>query len=113
MGFFSFVPTQAMLNGDFNAVASANCNGGAPRVMKGGIVNNQISTKLFNKSSLTMMSFYTLPTDPCGKSFFGIKQNFDEKSGVAKFDYQMSDKQSLFVRYYATHALVGTPFDGK
>src|SRR6266478_2409190 len=113
-GNFSVVPTQAMLNGDFSAVAGPNCNGGAARVLRGGFnSSNQISRTLFNKSSLKMMSFYTLPTDPCGKSFFGIKQNFDEKSGVLKFDYQMSDKQSLFVRYYATHALVGTPFDGK
>ena len=112
-GNFSFVPTQAMLNGDFTAVASAACNGGIAKTLKGGFVNNQISPALFNSASKKMMSFFTPSTDPCGKTFFGTKQNFDEQSGVMKVDYNMSDKQSLFVRYYATHALVGTPFDGK
>jgi hypothetical protein len=113
-GSFSFVPTQAMLNGDFSAVASAACNGGAAKALKGGFnASNQINPALFNPSSLKMMSFFTPATDPCGKEFFGVKQNFDEESGVMKVDYNISDKQSMFVRYYATHAVVGTPFDGK
>jgi outer membrane receptor protein involved in Fe transport len=112
-GNFTFVPTQAMLNGDFTAFASAACNGGVAKSLKGGFVNNMISPTAFNSASLKMMSFYTPSTDPCGKTFFGVKQNFDEESGVMKVDYNMSDKQSLFVRYYGTHAVVGTPFDGK
>ena len=34
----SFVPTQAMLNGDFTAFASPACNGGAQRTLTGGFV---------------------------------------------------------------------------
>jgi hypothetical protein len=113
-GNFSFVPTQAMLKGDFSAVASAACNGGKAKTLTGPFGGTTtISPSLFDKASLKMMTFYTPSADPCGKVFFGTKQNFDEESGVMKVDYNMSDKQSLFVRYYATHAVVGTPFDGK
>src|SRR5580765_2018756 len=38
----AFVPTQAMLNGDFTAIASAACNGGTARTLTGGFVNNRI-----------------------------------------------------------------------
>jgi len=113
-GNFTFVPTQAMLNGDFSAVAGAACNGGKAKVMTGPFAGGtSISPTLFDKAAVKMMTFYTPSADPCGKVFFGIKQNFDEQSGVMKVDYNISDRQSLFVRYYATHAVVGTPFDGK
>src|SRR4029079_15089484 len=87
------------------------CNGG--KSLGAPFVGNKILPSAYDKASLKMMTFFTLPTDPCGKEFSGVKQNFDEQSGVMKVDYNMSDKQSLFVRYYATHAVVGTPFDGK
>ena len=109
-GNFSFVPTQAMLNGDFTTYV-AQCNAG--KNLAAPFVNNKIAPTSYNSASLKMMTFFTPATDPCGKEFFGVKQNFDEESGVMKVDYNMSDKQSLFVRYYATHAVVGTPFDGK
>jgi len=113
-GNFTFVPTQAMLNGDFSAVASAACNGGKAKVLSGPFAGGtSISPTRFDPASKKMMSFYTPSSDPCGKTFFGTKQNFDEESGIMRVDYNMSDKQSLFVRYYATHAVVGTPFDGK
>jgi hypothetical protein len=115
---FTFVPTQQMLNGDFSVFASAQCQGTNRTLtnpVPGGpqFANNQIAPSSFNPASLKMMSFYTLPTNPCGKSFFGIKQNSDEEMGVAKVDYQLSASQSLFVRYFATHLNLQTPYDGK
>ncbi len=107
---FAFIPTPAMLQGDFSALNTPACG----NVALTGFANNQINPNLFNKASLKMMTFYNgLTTNPCGKTFFGIKQNFDEESGIARVDYQMSDKESLFIRYWATHAVVQTPFDGK
>ena len=41
-------------------------------------------------------------TDPCGKTFFGIPTNQNEIQGVARGDYQVSDKQTMFARYIAT-----------
>ena len=38
----SYIPTRAMLSGDFTAIASPACNGGVQRNLTGGFVNNQI-----------------------------------------------------------------------
>ena len=112
-GNITFIPTQDMLNGNFTNIASAACNGGIAKALKAPFVNDRVNPALFNAASLKMMTFFTPSTDPCGKTFFGTKQNFDEESGIMKVDYNISEKQSMFVRYYGTHAVVGTPFDGK
>ncbi|HLI85063.1 MAG TPA: carboxypeptidase regulatory-like domain-containing protein [Bryobacteraceae bacterium] len=115
---FTFIPTQQMLNGDFSTFASAQCQGSNKTLtnpVPGGpqFVNNQISPTAFNPAAVKMMSFYTLPASACGQTYFGIKQNSDEAMGVAKVDYQINAKQSLFLRYFATHLTLQTPFDGK
>ncbi|HJT89196.1 MAG TPA: TonB-dependent receptor, partial [Bryobacteraceae bacterium] len=115
---FTFIPTQQMLNGDFSTFASAQCQGTNRTLtnpVAGGaqFTGNHISPAAFNPASLKMMSFYTPSADPCGKTFFGIKQNSNEEMGVAKVDYQISTKQSVFVRYFATHLDLQTPYDGK
>lgn len=115
---FTFIPTQDMLNGNFSTFASAQCQGTNKTLtdpVAGGpqFVNNQISPSAFNPAALKMMSFYALPSNVCGKSFFGIKQNSDEEMGVAKVDYQVSTKESVFLRYYVTHLNLQTPYDKK
>lgn len=115
---FTFIPTQQMLNGDFSAFASAQCQGTNKTLtnpVPGGLafVNDQISPTAFNPAAIKMMSFYTLPSSPCGQTYFGIKQNSDEEMGVAKVDYQINAKQSVFLRYFATHLTLQTPYDGK
>jgi hypothetical protein len=109
---FSFIPTQQMLNGDFTAVTQPACNAGKTVTLKGGFTNNMISPALFSKAALKMMTYYPPTSDPCGKQFFGTVQNQDEHTGVARADYQMSAKQSMFLRYYVTHSLVPSTYDG-
>src|SRR5437867_7143617 len=45
----TYVPTAAMLSGDFTAFASPACNGGRPVQLKGPFVNNQVSPALLSK----------------------------------------------------------------
>jgi hypothetical protein len=44
----SFVPTAAMLAGDFSGLASAQCNGGRPVTLRAPFVNNRISPSLLS-----------------------------------------------------------------
>src|SRR5437667_3534640 len=46
----TYVPTAAMLSGDFTAFASPACNGGRPVQLKGPFVNNQVSPALLSKA---------------------------------------------------------------
>jgi len=101
----AFVPTAAMIAGDFSAYASAQCQGTRKQLPTalGFNSNNQINPTLLDLAAVKIASKY-LPqtTDPCGKTFFSIPTNQNEIQGVGRADYQVSDKQTMFARYIAT-----------
>ena len=94
-----FVPTQAMLNGDFTAITSPACNGGKQIHLGAPYVNNQLAVSQINPVALNVLKKIPLSTDPCGKLVFGIINNSTENQGVARVDYTLSDKHTMFVRY--------------
>jgi hypothetical protein len=110
---FANIPTPVMMAGDFTTYASPACQGGKQVTLKAPFVNNQIPATMVNTVALKMMTYYPVPTDPCGKVFYATVQNQDEHQGLARADYQLTSKQSLFLRYYVTHSLQPSPFDGK
>lgn len=117
---FSFIPTPDMLNGNFSTITSPACNAGRqinlknPAAAPGTLFpNNQIPVSMFSPAALKMMTFYPAPSDGCGTSYYGTVANQDEHMGLAKTDYQLSTRQTLFLRYFVTHALLPTPYDGK
>src|SRR5579862_8149876 len=76
----AFVPTPAMLAGDWTAVTAPSCNGGRQIALKAPFVNNQISPALFSAPSVNLVSLKTFPTatDACGTVHFGNVSNSDE-----------------------------------
>ncbi len=111
---FANIPTPAMLTGDFTAYASAACQGGKPVTLKAPYVNNILPQTLISTVALKMMSYYPVnSTDQCGRTGYSVVQNQDEHMGLARGDYQLNAKQSLFLRYFVTHSLQPSPFDGK
>src|SRR4051794_120298 len=108
----SFVPTQAMLQGDFTAFASAACNGGTARTLTGGFVNNRIDPSRLSSVSLNALKHIPVSTDPCGKVQYGIPNNSTEHQGLGKIDYTINSNSSLFVRYF--YAVYDNPatYDG-
>ncbi len=102
---FGFVPTAAMIAGDFSTYASAQCQGTRKQLPAalGFNSNNQINPALLSPAAVAIATKYLPKTsDPCGKSFFGIVTDQNEIQGVGRADYQVSDKQTIFVRYIAT-----------
>lgn len=121
---FSFIPTPAMLKGDFSVITSGRsvsgpsaCNA-TPITLKDPnngnqpFPGNQIPVTRFSAPALKMMTYYPTTTDPCGKSFYGTISNQDEHQGLARVDYQLTSQQSMFFRYFITHSLQPTPYDG-
>jgi hypothetical protein len=108
----SFVPTQAMLNGDFTAFASAACNGGTQRNLTGGFVGNRIDPSKLSSVALNLLKHVPVSTDPCGKIQYGIPNNNTEQQGLAKVDYTINGNSSLFARYF--YAVYDNPatYDG-
>src|SRR5439155_1941426 len=108
----SFVPTQAMRNGDFTAFASPACNAGRQITLSAPFVNNTIDPSRLNAVSVAFTNYVPVSSDPCGRLQYGIPNNNTEHQGLAKIDYNLSTKQTMFVRYlYAVYDNPGT-FDG-
>ena len=111
----AYVPTAAMLAGDFTTVASPACNGGRQVTLAAsqGFTNNQISPARFDPVALKIVSLLPTTGDPCGKVTFGFKANRDEHLVVTRLDYQQSAKQSLFGRMTISDLNVQPTYDQK
>ena len=110
----SYVPTAAMLNGDFTTFASPACNAGRQVTLAGGFVNNQIEPSRLSPIALNFAKYLPTQTaDPCGRVQYGIPNNNTEHQVISKVDYTLSNRQSLFSRYlYAVYENPAT-YDGK
>ena len=106
----AFVPTSAMLQGDFTAFASPACNAGVQRNLGTPFVGNRVIPALFSRAALNITSRLPTTTDPCGLVQYGLPSETDEWQQVAKVDFTMSEKHSLFGRYIATSQFTPPPF---
>jgi len=106
----AFVPTAAMLAGNFTAFASAACNAGRSINLAAPFANNRIDPALYSKAALNIASKLPLPGDPCGAIVYGSRNIANDGQGVGAIDYQWSDKHSLFGRYVATTSESPDPF---
>jgi hypothetical protein len=106
----AFVPTAAMLQGDFTAFASPACNAGVQRNLLAPFSGNRVDPALFSRAALNIVSRLPTTTDPCGLVQYGLPSETDEWQQVAKVDYTMTDKHSVFGRYIATSQFTPPPF---
>jgi hypothetical protein len=102
----TFVPTAAMIGGDFSIFASAACQGknvtlAAPFSTLNG-KPNQIPQSSISPVALKLAGFLPKPTNDCGQylSYAPLSQYYWQLP--ARVDYQLSDKQTIFFRYLAT-----------
>src|SRR6266700_1506623 len=110
----AFVPTAAMLTGDFTAFASEACqNKPVNLAASQGFVGNKVSPSLLNPVALNIQKTMPVTGDPCGKVVFGKVANQDEDLWAARIDYQQSPKNSIFGRLTLANLNVGSTFDGK
>jgi hypothetical protein len=110
---FQYVPTPAMLNGDFTTIASAACNTGGAINLRAPFVNNTISPALFSPASLALASRLPATDDPCGKVFFDRIDNSDENVFTTKVDYTINSSQSIFGRLLISDYFSPSDYDGK
>ncbi len=111
----AFVPTAKMLAGDFTDFASAACQGGTARNLRAPFVNNRVDPSRFSPQALKLISDPRFPKsdDLCGRTRFGGVSDPSEYLTVAKVDYQLSDKQSMFIRYMGARKDQPADYDGK
>jgi hypothetical protein len=91
------LPTQALLNGDWTAFEGT-------KSLKAPFVGNMISPTLYNQSAVQLVTKYLpLATASNGALFFGPPNPNTEHQVIGRVDWNESEKQTLFVRYYITH----------
>jgi hypothetical protein len=100
----AFVPTPAMLGGNFQTVTSTQCRASAlnlPATL--GFTGNTISPSLFSPIALNLVKLLPTTADPCGKITYATPASFNEHQGLVRIDYQLSQKNSIFGRYFVTN----------
>ena len=110
---FQFVPTPAMLAGDFTAVTSPACNAGRPQLtLRAPFVNNRVSPALFSPAAVRLAGMLPVPDNPCGQVFFDRPDDADEYALVSKIDYTAGSSHSLFGRLQVVRLDTPGNFDG-
>jgi hypothetical protein len=101
----TFIPTEAMLAGNFATIASSACGksvqltnpaGGAP------YAGNQIPVSQLSPVALALTKYLPVSSaSPCGQVTYGIPQTGDEDEYIGRLDYVINDKHTLFGRFFA------------
>jgi hypothetical protein len=100
--FTSYVPTQAMLNGDFSSYTTKQLIiPGTNPVQHYPL--NQIPTSEFNASALALFKYIPLATNPTGQLVYGLPLPQNEDQYIGRIDWTATSKQTVFGRYYLTH----------
>src|SRR5262245_50089323 len=106
-----FVPTPAMLAGDWTAITSPACNAGRQIALRAPFsANNTIDPALFSKAAVAISKKFPVAQDQCGKVTYGLVAKPNELQAVGKVDYQWSGNHSIFGRYLATTLSVTDPY---
>ena len=98
----AFVPTAAMLAGDFTAFASPACNSGRQLTLGAPFVNNRIDPRLISPAALNVSRRLPTPIDDCGKVFWGAPVHQNEAQIPIRVDFQANQAHSFVVRYMLT-----------
>ncbi|MBI4485957.1 MAG: TonB-dependent receptor, partial [Acidobacteria bacterium] len=98
----TFVPTAAMLAGDFTQVTSAQCVTRGALTLRAPFVNNRIDPALLSPAAVAIAKRLPTTDDPCGRITYSRKTRPREGQSVARMDWQLTQNQTLFGRYLLT-----------
>jgi hypothetical protein len=106
--FESFVPTAAMLAGDFTTFASAAC-AGRNISLRAPFVNNRVSPARISPAAVAIAAKLPQTTDPCGRVQYARTRPTDESQYIGKVDVQLNNNHSMFTRYMLTRFDITPP----
>ena len=98
----TFIPTAAMLAGDFTQIASAACRAQGNLNLPAPFVGNRISPALLSPAAVKISQRLPTTTDPCGRIAYSRKTLPREGQSIGRIDWQISQNHSLFGRYMRT-----------
>ena len=112
-----FVPTQAVLEGDWSQIESAQCfSSSAPNPIYDPATGAQITDyhvdpSRYNAQALGLLKYIPTSSDPCGRYTYAIPQPQREDQYLGRIDWNQSGKHNVFGRYYFTDYKSPAAFD--
>jgi hypothetical protein len=101
----SWVPTEAVMRGDFRTVASAACSTtGRGITLSAPFVDNQLDLTRFpySPAALNLAKRLPRPQDECGKIRWGVLNRDSDRQIVGKTDWQINPSHSFVGRVLFT-----------
>jgi len=105
----AFVPTAAMLQGDFSTVATA-C-GRTIALNPQFFTNNRVDPSRFNPIALNILKSLPQSTDPCGRIVYGVPNKNDTLQIVGKTDWQANASHQITGRVLFTGEERPVPYE--
>ncbi len=99
----TFIPTPAIMAGDWTAFTSPACNAGRQITLRAPFVNNRIDPALYSKPALFVVNWkngkpFPSTSNACGEITYGNMTAQTTGYYVGKVDYQQTANHSLFGR---------------
>ena len=97
----TFIPTAAMLTGDFSTIASAQCRAQGNLTLPAalGFVNNRIDPALLSPAAVKIARMLPTTSDPCGQISYSRPTKPTENQPIARVDWRLNNSHTLFARY--------------
>jgi hypothetical protein len=97
----TFIPTAAMLSGDFSAAASAQCRAQGNLTLPAalGFAGNRINPALLSPAAVRIARLLPTTSDPCGQISYSRPTNPVEGQPIARLDWRLNKTHTLFARY--------------
>src|SRR5262252_1027371 len=105
-----FVPTPAMLTGDFRTVTSPACGKNLTLPSSLGFTNNQIDQSLLNPIAVNLAKKLPQTSDPCGLVIIGVPAKVNTHQFVGKTDWQLNSEHSVMGRVLFTKESQPVPY---
>jgi len=102
----SFVPTQAVLSGDFSTIESGPCQTSNKPVTlidpttSQPFPNNLISPTRFSTPAASLAKLIPVSSDPCGKLVYAIPNPNNENQYVGRADWLATSRNTVYGRFF-------------
>jgi hypothetical protein len=114
----AFVPTQAVLNGDWSAMESGACqSNGKPRTITNpatgaAYANDFVDPHTYNQQALNLLKILPLSSNPCGNQVFQAPAPSTEDQYIGRVDWIVNSKHSFFGRIFMANYQAPPQFGG-
>ena len=102
----SYVPTQAVLNGDWSQIESAACqSSGQARTIVNPSTGNPyasdyVDPSTYNQQALNLLKNVPISSNPCGQITSAIPEPQSENQYIGRVDWNQSAKNTVFGHYF-------------